>query len=309
MLPIQKNSTTMRTAFTAIILATMLPACRSNDDHADAYGNFEAVETVVSAEGTGKLLSFMVEEGMTLPADTIVGWIDSTQLHLKKSQLKANIKAVLSKIPEKDPQLEVIREQIAVQKREQQRYENLVKANAATPKQLDDINYQIGILEKQYRSLASTLNTQVSGYSSEAHPLEEQVLQVNDQLRQSRVTNPVNGTVLIKYVEKGEVVNYGKALYKIADLSALDMRAYIGEEQLGQVKVGQQVTVLTDLPDDKYREWPGTITWVSSEAEFTPKVIQTKEERTNLVYAVKVRVKNDGSLKIGMPAELKLAKQ
>ncbi len=299
----------MRTAFTAIILATMLPACRSNDDHADAYGNFEAVETVVSAEGTGKLLSFMVEEGMTLPADTIVGWIDSTQLHLKKSQLKANIKAVLSKIPEKDPQLEVIREQIAVQKREQQRYENLVKANAATPKQLDDINYQIGILEKQYRSLASTLNTQVSGYSSEAHPLEEQVLQVNDQLRQSRVTNPVNGTVLIKYVEKGEVVNYGKALYKIADLSALDMRAYIGEEQLGQVKVGQQVTVLTDLPDDKYREWPGTITWVSSEAEFTPKVIQTKEERTNLVYAVKVRVKNDGSLKIGMPAELKLAKQ
>src|SRR5690242_11691853 len=140
MLPIQKNSTIMRTAFTAIILAAMLPACRSNDDHADAYGNFEAVETVVSAEGTGKLLSFMVEEGMTLPADTIVGWIDSTQLHLKKSQLKANIKAVLSKIPEKDPQLEVIREQIAVQKREQQRYENLVKANAATPKQLDDIN-------------------------------------------------------------------------------------------------------------------------------------------------------------------------
>jgi len=299
----------MRTAFITIILAALLPACRSNDDHADAYGNFEAVETVVSAEGTGKLLSFMVEEGMTLPADTIVGWIDSTQLHLKKSQLKANIKAVLSKIPEKDPQLEVIREQIAVQKREQQRYENLVKANAATPKQLDDINYQIGILEKQYRSLASTLNTQVSGYSSEAHPLEEQVLQVNDQLRQSRVTNPVNGTVLIKYVEKGEVVNYGKALYKIADLSALDMRAYIGEEQLGQVKVGQQVTVLTDLPDNKYREWPGTITWISSEAEFTPKVIQTKEERTNLVYAIKVRVKNDGSLKIGMPAELKLAKQ
>jgi Multidrug resistance efflux pump len=299
----------MRSAFTAIILAALLPSCRSYDDHADAYGNFEAVETVVSAEGTGKLLSFMVEEGMTLPADTIVGWIDSTQLHLKRSQLKANIKAVLSKIPEKDPQLEVIREQIAVQKRERQRFENLVKANAATPKQLDDINYQIGILEKQYRSLASTLNTQVSGYSSETRPLEEQVLQVNDQLRQSRVTNPVNGTVLIKYVEKGEVVNYGKPLYKIADLSALNLRAYIGEEQLGQVKVGQQVTVLTDLPGGKYREWTGTVTWVSAEAEFTPKVIQTKEERTNLVYAIKVRVKNDGSLKIGMPAELKLAKQ
>lgn len=309
MLPVSKNSNTMRTVFTAIILAAILPACRSNDDQADAYGNFEAVETVVSAEGTGKLLSFMVEEGMTLPADTIVGWIDSTQLYLKKSQLRANIKAVLSKVPDKDPQLEVIREQIAVQKREQQRYQNLVNAKAATPKQLDDINYQIAILEKQYRSLASTLNTQVSGYNSETRPLEEQVLQVNDQLRQSRITNPVNGTVLIKYVEKGEVVNYGKALYKIADLSALDMRAYVGEEQLGQVKVGQQVTVLTDLPGGKYREWPGSVTWISSEAEFTPKVIQTKEERTNLVYAVKVRVKNDGSLKIGMPAELKLAKQ
>lgn len=299
----------MRTVITAISLAASLLACRSKDDEADAYGNFEAVETVVSAEGTGKLLSFMVEEGMALPADTVVGWIDSTQLFLKKSQLKANIKAVLSKVPEPAPQLEVIREQIAVQKREQQRYQNLVKAKAATPKQLDDINYQIAILEKQYRSLASTLNTQVSGYSSEAQPLEAQVLQLNDQLRQSRIINPVNGTVLVKYVEKGEVVNYGKALYKIADLSALDMRAYIGEEQLGQVKVGQQVTVRTDLPDGKYREWPGAVTWISSEAEFTPKVIQTKEERTNLVYAMKVRVKNDGSLKIGMPAELKLVKQ
>jgi HlyD family secretion protein len=306
---INTKSITMRTILTGILLAATLLACRSKDDQADAYGNFEAVETVVSAEGTGKLLAFMVEEGMTLPKDTIVGWIDSTQLSLKKSQLKANIKAVLSKVPEPAPQLEVIRQQIATQKREQERYTNLVKANAATPKQLDDINANIAVLERQYQSLASTLKTQVSGYNSETQPLEAQVLQLNDQLAQSRILNPVSGTVLIKYVEKGEVVNYGKPLYKIADLAALDLRAYVGEEQLGQVKVGQQVSVLTDLPGGKYREWPGTVTWVSSEAEFTPKVIQTKEERTNLVYAVKVRVKNDGSLKLGMPAELKFAKQ
>ncbi|KAA2239481.1 HlyD family efflux transporter periplasmic adaptor subunit [Chitinophaga agrisoli] len=309
MLPVLKNTATIRAAVATLLIMAVLPACRSNKDEADAFGNFEAVETVVSAEGTGKLLSFMVEEGMRLPADTIVGWIDSTQLSLKKSQVKANIRAVLSKIPETAPQLEVIREQIATQKREQLRVQNLLKANAATSKQLDDINAQIAVLEKQYRSLASSLNTQVSGYSSEAQPLEAQVLQLNDQLKQSRIINPVGGTVLTKYVERGEVVTYGKALYKIADLSSLLLRAYIGEEQLGQIKLGQQVTVRTDLPEGKYRQWTGTVTWISAEAEFTPKEIQTKEERTNLVYAVKIKVQNDGSLKIGMPAELKLAKQ
>ena len=246
---------------------------------------------------------------MTLQAGTQVGWIDSTQLFLKKSQLRANIKAVLSKRPEVAPQLEVVREQIARQKIERQRIENLLKAKAATPKQLDDINAQIAILERQYRSLSSTLNTQVSGYTSETQPLEAQVEQLNDQLKQSRVVNPVNGTVLTKYVEKGEVVNYGKPLYKIADLSDMILRAFVGEEQLGLVKIGENVTVLTDMPDGKYKEWPGKVTWISAEAEFTPKVIQTKEERTNLVYAVKIKVRNDGSLKIGMPAELKLAKQ
>jgi HlyD family secretion protein len=290
-------------------LATTLLACNSGKDKADAYGNFEAIETIVSAEGTGKLQSFSVEEGMTLQAGTQVGWIDSTQLFLKKSQLRANIKAVLTKRPEVAPQLEVVREQIARQKIEQQRIENLLKAKAATPKQLDDINAQIAILERQYRSLSSTLNTQVSGYNSETQPLEAQVEQLNDQLKQSRVVNPVNGTVLTKYVEKGEVVNYGKPLYKIADLSDMILRAFVGEEQLGLVKIGENVTVLTDTPDGKYKEWPGKVTWISAEAEFTPKVIQTKEERTNLVYAVKIKVRNDGSLKIGMPAELKLAKQ
>ncbi|PSL48254.1 HlyD family secretion protein [Chitinophaga niastensis] len=293
----------------ALLFCTALCACNTNKHTSDAYGNFEAVETIVGAEGTGKLLVFGVEEGMVLPADTIVGWIDSTQLHLKKTQLQANIKAVLSKRPDAQPQLQVIKEQIARQQIEQQRITNLLKAHAATPKQLDDINAQIAILEKQYKSLASSLETQVSGYNSETQPLQAQVAQVADQLTQSRVVNPIHGTVLVKYVERGEVVTYGKSLYKIADLSEIILRAYVGETQLGQVKIGQQVTVLTDMPDGKYKEWPGTITWISDEAEFTPKIIQTKEERANLVYAMKVKVKNDGSLKIGMPAELLFSKK
>ncbi|CAL1517492.1 HlyD family efflux transporter periplasmic adaptor subunit [Chitinophaga sp. MM2321] len=299
----------MKAFHIAILCSMALGACKANKHQADAFGNFEAVETIVGAEGTGKLLVFDVEEGMVLPADTIVGWIDSTQLHLKKTQLQANIKAVLSKRPDTQPQLQVIREQIARQQVEQQRITNLLKARAATPKQLDDINAQIAILEKQYRSLASSLQTQVSGINSETQPLQAQVAQVTDQLTQSRVVNPVKGTVLVKYAERGEVVTYGKALYKIADLSDIILRAYVGEEQLGEVKPGQTVTVLTDMPDGKYKEWPGTVTWIAAEAEFTPKIIQTKEERTNLVYAVKVKVKNDGSLKIGMPAELSFAKK
>ncbi|WP_143307467.1 HlyD family secretion protein [Chitinophaga vietnamensis] len=298
----------MKTA-PVLLLCIALAACNSGNHNADAYGNFEAVETIVGAEGTGKLLVFGVEEGMVLPADTIVGWIDSTQLHLKRTQLQANIKAVLSKRPDIAPQLQVIQEQINRQKIEQQRVTNMLKARAATPKQLDDINAQIAILEKQYRSLASTLNTQVSGINSETQPLQAQVAQISDQLTQSRVVNPVSGTVLVKYVEKGEVVTYGKALYKIADLNDIILRAYVSEEQLGQIKIGQQVTVLTDQPGGKSKAWPGTLTWIASEAEFTPKVIQTKEERTNLVYAVKVKVHNDGSLKIGMPAELMFSKQ
>jgi HlyD family secretion protein len=298
----------MKTTCTVILLATAFLACKSNKQTADAYGNFEAVETIVAAEGTGKILVFGVEEGMILPADTIVGWIDSTQLQLKKTQLQANIKAVLSKKPDVGPQLQVIREQIATQRVEQQRITNLLKAHAATPKQLDDINGQIAILEKQYASLASTLQTQVGGITSDTQPLQAQVAQVNDQLSQARITNPVKGTVLTKYVERGEVVTYGKPLYKVADLTTINLRGYISEEQLGQVKLGQPVTVRTDAPGGKYHDWNGTIIWIADVAEFTPKVIQTKEERTNLVYAVKVRVANDGSLKIGMPGELQFSK-
>jgi len=298
----------MKTNLTVISLLVLFAACKSKDDAADAYGNFESTEIIVSAEASGRLLSFDVEEGAVLQANALVGGIDSVQLNLKKAQLGANIKAVLSKRPEITPQLEVIRQQIATQQREKQRIQNLLKANAATPKQLDDINAAIALLEKQYASTSSTLNTQISGLNSESQPLELQVEQVKEQLAQSRVINPIQGTVLTKYVEKGEVVTFGKPLYKIADLSTMYLRAYISGNQLGQVKTGQQVTVQTDLPNGELKSLPGTISWISGDAEFTPKTIQTREERVQLVYALKVRVQNDGSLKIGMPGEVRLSK-
>lgn len=298
----------MKTSLTVISLIVLFAACKSKEDAADAYGNFESTEIIVSAEAAGRLLSFDVEEGAVLQANALVGGIDSIQLNLKKAQLGANIKAVLSKRPEINPQLEVIRQQIATQQKEKQRIQNLLNANAATPKQLDDMNAAIALLEKQYASTSSTLNTQISGLNSESQPLELQVEQVKEQLAQSRIINPVQGTVLTKYVEKGEVVTFGKPLYKIADLNTMYLRAYISGDQLGQVKTGQQVTVQTDLPNGELKSLPGTVSWISGDAEFTPKTIQTREERVQLVYALKVRVQNDGSLKIGMPGEIRLSK-
>lgn len=302
-----RNFVPAKTAAAAFFIAVCFAACSGDDNAADAYGNFESTEVIVSAEATGRLLSFDVEEGAVLAANTLVGGIDSTQLKLRKDQLGANIKAVLSKTPDVSPQLAVIRQQIATQQKEKKRIENLLKANAATPKQLDDINAAIAVLEKQYASTASSLSTQVSGISSETQPLRVQVEQVKEQLAQSRVVNPVNGTVLVKYVEEGEVVTYGKPLYKIADMQTMYLRAYVSENQLPRVKTGQQVNVQLDQPDGTLKTLPGTISWISSEAEFTPKTIQTREERVHLVYALKVRVQNDGSLKIGMPGEMRIA--
>lgn len=298
----------MKTSIAAVISLAFLAACSPGEDAADAYGNFESTEVIVSAEATGRLLRFDVEEGQVLAENAVVGGVDSTQLHLRKAQLGANIKAVKDRVPEVSPQLAVIRQQIATQQKEKARIENLLKANAATPKQLDDINGAIALLEKQYASTASSLNTQVSGLSSETRPLQYQVDQVNDQLAQTRIVNPVNGTVLVKYVETGEVVNYGKPLYKLADLRTMYLRAYISGDQLGAVKTGQQVHVGIDQPDGSIKPLKGEISWISPEAEFTPKTVQTRDERVHQVYALKIRVQNDGSLKIGMPGEMRIVK-
>jgi HlyD family secretion protein len=274
-------------------------SCNSNGDKADGYGNFEATETTISAEANGKLLTFNVEEGNVLNKNQLVGVIDTVQLSLKRDQLLASKNTVFSKSRNVLSQREVLKEQLQVAQNDQNRIENLVKANAATTKQLDDINGQIDILEQQMKSV----ETQNAPIVNEVKSIEVQVQQIEDQIEKSIIRNPIRGTVLVKYAEPNEITAFGKPLYKIADLDEMTLRVYISETQLAMINVGQEVTVKIDA-GEQMKSYDGRISWISDTAEFTPKIIQTKEERVNLVYAVKIRVKNDGSLKIGMPAEM-----
>jgi len=287
------------------LLTTMLFSCSNGNGDFDATGTFESEEVIVSTEAMGKLLLFEVEEGMILKKDQVVGLVDTTQLHLKKKQLESTIRSVLSKQPDIPTQLAAIQEQIATAEREKSRIENLVKSDAATTKQLDDINSQLDVLNKQYDATKSSLTITKQGIRSETPPLIAQVEQIEDQINKSIIKNPIDGTVLTRYAKQDEITSNGKALYKIADLSEMILRAYINGDQLGQVKLDQKVRVFVDKGDGDQKELEGEIYWVSSKAEFTPKTIQTKDERANLVYAIKVRVKNDGYLKIGMYGEVK----
>lgn len=306
--------------FLSIVVASvLLTACNSNGNDFDASGTFEADEVIVSSELSGKITSFNLDEGMMIPKDSIIGTIDATNIALQKEQVEASIEALNQKTADVSPQVKLLQDQIAVQKsqldnllHERTRIENLLKADAATQKQLDDINNNIDVLNKQINVTQQQINvqqnniaTQNRGILSESKPLSKRAAQLKDQLDKANIVNPIKGTVITKYAEAGEVTNAGKALYKIADLSEITLRAYITGGQLSEVKLGQQVKVLVDDGDDKYKEFPGTITWVSDKAEFTPKTIQTKEERANLVYAMKIKVKNDGTMKIGMYGEVK----
>lgn len=288
-----------------IALTTILFSCSNGNGKFDATGTFESEEVIVSSEAMGKLLKFEVEEGMILKKDQVVGLVDTTQLYLQKKQLESTIKSVLSKQPDIPTQLAAIKEQIATAEREKNRIENLVSSDAATTKQLDDINSELDVLNKQYDATKSSLTITKQGIRSETLPLIAQVEQIQDQINKSTIINPIDGTVLTRYAMQDEITSNGKALYKIADLSEMILRAYINGDQLGQVKLDQKVKVFVDKGDGKQKEMEGEIYWVSSKAEFTPKTIQTKDERANLVYAIKVRVKNDGYLKIGMYGEIK----
>ncbi|RZM07291.1 MAG: HlyD family efflux transporter periplasmic adaptor subunit [Pedobacter sp.] len=300
-----------------IILIT-LTACSSKKDSYDATGAFEANEVIVSAELGGKLLSFQVEEGQQIQKDSIVGTIDAQNVSLQKEQVEANITALSEKTNDVGPQVRLLEDQLKVQQSrlnnlryELKRIENLVKDDAATGKQLDDITAQVDVAEKemnvtqqQIRVQQSNIATQNRSILSEGKPLEKRVAQFNDQLSKASIVNPVSGTVTTKYAEAGEIAGVGKPLYKIADLTTLTLRAYVTGTQLSQIKLGQQVRVLVDNGNKDFKETPGSITWISDKAEFTPKTIQTKDERANLVYAIKVKVKNDGYLKIGMYGEV-----
>lgn len=295
---------------TLIILSAtiMLASCASEENAFDATGTFEAKEIIVSTGVGGKIIQLKAEEGDSLSANAIVGTIDTTQLYLKKLQLQAQVKAVLSKQPDINSQIAALQEQIKTANTEKMRIDNLVAAGVGTQKQADDIRSQIAVLQKQLDAQQTALQITSQSIYQEVAPLTMQIAQVDDQLVQSAILNPVKGTVLTLYAEQGEFTTPGKAIYKIADLSTMTLRAYITGSQLAQIKIGQQVTVKIDNGEKNYSELPGTIYWISEKAEFTPKTIQTKEERANLVYAIKVKVPNNGQIKIGMYGELILNK-
>lgn len=305
----------------ALLLLTPFLACQQSGNKADAYGNFEADDLVVSAEASGKILQFKVEEGQTLKAGETVGAIDAVQLQLKREQLQASIQAVAAKSPAIAEQLAVfekqmaaVRQQIATLEREKRRVEALIKSDAATPKQLDDLNAQIEAAQRQIEvvleqrsSSNAALNTQKGGLLAEILPLQKQIAQLDDQIAKCNIVNPIDGVVLLSYATAGEVTAFGKPLYKIADLRQLTLRAYVSGNQLTAIKVGQNITVTADgVGKNVAADGVGKIVWISPKAEFTPKVVQTREERVNLVYAVKISVPNpDGIFKIGMPAEVR----
>lgn len=295
-------------AWTAILCSVAVVtflSCNGSEDEFDASGTFETEETIISAEASGTILKFDVEEGLTLKAGERVGFIDSVQTFLKKKQLESQIQSTLSQRPDIASQIASLEVQLKATEREQQRISNLVEAGAATQKQLDDINANVESLKKQVAAQRSSLSITSNSITKQVSPLQVQIEQTEDQLAKCRIVNPVNGTVLTKYVEVNEMASPGKPLYKIADLSTMLLRAYITGSQLSQLKLNQKVKVLVDDGPDTYKTLEGIVTWISDKSEFTPKTIQTKEERANLVYATKIKVVNDGSIKVGMYGEVK----
>jgi HlyD family secretion protein len=309
----------MKNLFRIAALILLTTSCQQNKIKTDASGVFESDEVIVSAERDGKLLSFPIKEGDSLAKGAVIGNIDMSNTQLQKQQVQATIAALKQKTTNPSPQLELVKRQLAVQQsqldqqlKERTRTENLLKADAATQKQLDDLNAAIDQLQKQIavskQQIAldnSNISTQNRTIYSEQGPLERSVAQIQDMIDKGRIINPLKGTVLIKYALEGEMTTIGKALYKIANLDTLTLRAYVTGSQLTAIKLGQTAKVYTDEGASNYRGYSGQVYWISDKSEFTPKTIQTKDERANLVYAVKIRVKNDGYLKLGMYGEVK----
>jgi HlyD family secretion protein len=285
----------------ALPVYLLISSCSGDKDKPDAYGTFEATEITVSSQANGKILFLKVEEGQVIDSNTLVGIVDTLDMDIRKSQIREQQLATSTRRDD-------LAAQIAVQEQnktnilvEKARIERLLKDGAATTKQLDDINANLNLADKQIASIKSqyaSLDAQVSTFN-------KQIDQINNSIRDAHIMNPIRGTVLTKYAEPDEVTTFGKPVYKIADLTSLDLRVYVSGVQIPYIKIGQKVGVQYDKDENTNNSVSGIVTWISETAEFTPKTIQTKEERVNLVYAVKVRVKNDGSLKIGMPGEIR----
>lgn len=292
-----------RIAYIAIL---MLTASCGKQTTFDAQGTFEATEIVVSSEATGKILHFEAEEGTLVEAGQQVGAMDSLQLHLQRKQLIAQQSALLNSRPDIKKQMSSLREQIAKQKSELQRVENMLRDGAATQKQHDDINAHIRVLEGQLEATLSTLGKNTASINDNSASIEAQIAALDDRIAKCHIIAPTNGTVLVKYAEAGELATVGKPLMKIANLEKIYLRAYFTSDQLANIRLGDTVKVIADFGGDEQHEYEGRIAWISSESEFTPKNIQTKDSRANLVYAVKIAVKNDGRLKIGLAGEVRL---
>ena len=288
-----------------ILVAIVAVSCSNEADY-DAQGTFEATEVVISAEATGKILNFDIREGEAIEANSVVGAIDSLQLHLQREQLKAQQSALLSSRPDKERQVASLRSQIAMQRTELQRIESMLSDGAATTKQRDDIEAQIAILEGQLSAALSTIDNNISTINENAAALEAQIVALDDRIAKCRISSAVGGTVLVKYAEEGELAAVGKPLMKVANLKNIYLRAYFTSDQLANVNLGDEVTVTANFGGDERYDYKGRVAWISAESEFTPKSIQTKETRANLVYAVKIAVENDGRLKIGLAGEVRL---
>ena len=295
----------MKKLITMAIAALLLAACGNSEKEYDATGTFEATETTISAEQNGTLLTFAINEGDEIEAESEAGLIDTTQTWLKLQQARATQEVYQSQKPDMEKQTSATRQQLAKAQAEQQRYKELVADGAAPSKMLDDATNQVQVLQRQLAAQLSSLSTNTNALSKQIAATEVQIDQLRDQLRKCHIKAPLKGTVLEKYAERGEFVAIGKPLFKMADMEQVYIRAYVTSAQLQSIRTGQQVKVFADYGDGKKQEYDGTVSWISSRSEFTPKTILTDDERADLVYAVKVRVKNDGFIKIGMYGEVK----
>ena len=289
----------------SVAIGLVLGACTSQEEQYDASGIFETTEVIVSAKGTGELQSFQVEEGQAVRQGEVLGWIDTLQLSLKDRQLAASLLATESKRLDEKRQVAHLRQQIENLQREKERFTTLLNAKATTAKQVDDIDYQIKVLQNQLVATQEQINSSNSSLSRQSESIQAQRAQMEDQIRNAMISSPITGTVLTKYAEQGEFAVPGKALFKVADVSRMKLRAYITADQLTQLQIGQAVAVYADRGTTDRKRYAGRVVWIADKAEFTPKTIQTRNERANLVYAVKIAVENDGCIKRGMYGEVR----
>lgn len=296
----------MKKIYIIASIVLLLTACGKKEKEYDATGTFEATETTVSAEQSGTLLSFSLNEGDEVEEGREVGLIDTTQIWLKIQQTRATKAVYNSQKPDMEKQIAATRQQLAKAQTEQRRYQELVNDGAAPRKMLDDAVSQVQVLQRQLAAQISSLSTSTDALNKQMAATDVQVNQLRDQLQKCHIYTPVAGTVLEKYVERGEFVATGKPLFKVADTQQMYLRAYVTSAQLQHIKVGQTVKVFADYGNGQRKAYDGRVSWISSRSEFTPKTILTDDERADLVYAVKIAVKSDGYIKIGMYGEVKL---